>query len=94
MQYLESQMYVSPIASIGVPAIINQNNYGYGEMAYLMKFGTQAGVLIGYDNYLKTSVRFGLLYSKNGQIYRDVLLGLTHRKAVTLHYIKLPVVYR
>jgi hypothetical protein len=94
LQYLESQTYVSPIVSFGMPAIIKQNNYGYAEMAYLMKSGMQAGILIGYDNYLKTGLRFGLIYSRNGQIYRDVLHGLTHRKAVTLHYINLPVVYR
>ena len=94
LQYLESQLYVSPVVSFGVPAIIKQNNYGYAEMAYLMKSGGQAGVLVGYDNYLKTSFRFGIIYSKNGQIYRDVLHGLSHRKAVTLHYINLPVVYR
>ena len=94
LQYKTGQLYISPIINIGAPAIINQNNFGFSEMAYNVKLGGQAGLLLGYDNYLKTSFRFGLLYGQFGQSYSDVLLGLPHKKNISLHYINVPVVYK
>ena len=94
LQYKTGQLYVSPVINIGAPAIINQNNFGFSEMAYNIKVGGQAGLLFGYDNYLKTSFRFGVLYGQFGQAYSDILLGLTHKKNITLRYINVPVVYK
>lgn len=94
MQYKTGQLYISPVISLGLPAIINQNNYGFGEMAYDLKTGGQAGVLFGYDNYLKTSFRYGVLYSEIGQRYSDILLDIPHEKNITLEYIQVPVVYK
>lgn len=94
LQYKTGQLYISPTISIGAPAIINQNNYGFGEMAYGIKLGGQAGLLFGYDNYLKSSFRFGVLYSRVGQAYSDVLLDVPHKKDITLDYIQVPMVYK
>ncbi len=94
LQYKKGQFYISPLVSAGLPAILNQNNYGYGEMAYGVKVGWKAGVLMGYDDYLKTSFRFGVLYSEIGQRYSDVLLGDPHKKEINLKYFELPVVYK
>ncbi len=94
LQYKKGQFYISPVASVGLPAIINQNNYGFGEMNYGVKIGWKAGFLAGYDNYLKSSFRFGILYSNMGQKYSDVLLGLPHKKEVKFKYVEIPVVYK
>lgn len=94
LQYRKGQLYLSPIINIGAPAIINQNNFGFSEMAYGIKVGGQAGLLMGYDNYIKSSFRFGVLYSKLGQKYSDVLLGTPHEKDITLNYINVPIVYK
>ncbi len=94
LQYKKNQFYISPVGSVGLPAIINQNNYGFSEMDYRIKISWKAGILGGYDNYLKSSFRFGILYSNVGQKYSDVLLGLPHEKEVRLKYIEIPVVYK
>ncbi len=94
LQYKKGQFYISPVGSLGVPAIINQNNYGFSEMNYGVKIGWKAGVLVGYDNYLKSSFRFGVLYSNVGQKYSDVLLGFSHKKEIAFKYIEIPVVYK
>ena len=94
MQYKTDQLYISPVFNIGLPMIVNQNNYGYSEMAYKLQIGGQAGISMGYDNYLKYSYRFGVLISKFGQSYSDNLLGLPHEKSVSLTYINIPVVYK
>ncbi|MGE5357198.1 MAG: outer membrane beta-barrel protein [Deltaproteobacteria bacterium] len=94
LQYKTGQLYVSPVINFGAPAIINQNNFGFSEMAYNIKPGGQAGIQFGYDNYLKSSFRFGVLYSHFGQSYSDVLSGLPHKKNITLKYINIPVVYK
>ncbi len=94
LQYKTDKLYISPFASIGASAILNQNNFGFGEMAYKFKPGKQAGILVGSDNYLKTSFRFGVIYSEIGQKYYDILLEIPHEKDVSLSYIQLPVVYK
>ncbi len=94
MQYKTGQLYISPVVSAGFPAILNQNNYGFGEMGYQFKIGGHAGVLFGYDNYLKSSFRFGVLYSELGQKYSDILLETPHKKNITFHYIQIPAVYK
>lgn len=94
LQYKTGQFYLSPSVSIGAPAVINQNNYGFGEMAYGIKLGGQTGILFGYDNYLKSSFRFGVLYSRVGQVYSDVLLNVPHNKNITLDYLQVPVVFK
>lgn len=94
LQYKTGQLYISPVINIGAPAIINQNNFGFSEMAYNVKVGGHAGLLLGYDNYLKTSFRFGVLYSQVGQAYSDVLLGSPHKKNISLRYINIPLVYK
>jgi len=94
LQYKTNKLYLSPFASIGATAILNQNNFGYGEMAYKFKLGKQAGILLGEDNYLKTSFRFGVIYSEIGQKYSDILLEIPHEKEITLTYIQVPVAYK
>jgi hypothetical protein len=94
LQYKTGQLYISPVINVGAPAIINQNNFGFSEMAYKIKVGGQAGFLFGYDNYLKKSFRFGVLYGQLGQSYSDILLGLPHKKTITLSYINIPIVYK
>ncbi len=94
LQYKTGKLYLSPYASIGASAILNQNNFGFGEMAYQFKLGKEAGILFGYDNYLKTSYRFGVIYAEIGQKYGDVLLEIPHEKEITLTYIQVPVVYK
>ncbi|MEZ4907318.1 MAG: outer membrane beta-barrel protein [Saprospiraceae bacterium] len=94
MQYKTDQLYISPVLNIGLPMIVNQNNYGFSEMAYKLKFGGQAGLFLGYDNYLKYSFRLGLLVSQFGQSYSDNLLGVPHDKKVNLSYIHIPIVFK
>lgn len=94
LQYKTGKLYLSPFASVGASAILNQNNFGFGEMGYKFKLGKQAGLLFGYDNYLKTSFRFGIIYSEIGQLYSDVLLYIPHEKDVSLTYIQIPAVYK
>lgn len=92
--YNPKQLFISTVFSLGSTAIANQNNYGFGEMAYGVKLGSQTGVLFGYDKYLKTSLRYGILVSRFGQKYHDKLLGVHHEKEITLDYIQIPVVYK
>jgi len=94
LQYKTNKLYLSPFVSIGASAILNQNNFGFGEMAYKFKPGKQAGILFGRDNYLKTSFRFGIIYSEIGQKYADILLDIPHEKDVSLTYIQIPVAYK
>jgi len=94
LQYKTGQLYLSPFIAVGAPAILNQNNFGFGEMAYKLKVGKQAGIMFGYDSYLKTSFRFGILYSEVGQKYGDILINTPHEKDIHLTYIHIPAVYK
>lgn len=94
LQYKTHQLFISPTASFGLPMIINQNNYGFGEMAYMVKVGGQYGIQVGYDNYLKSSYKIGLLYCQFGQSYSDILLQEPHEKKVSLNYFCVPFTYK
>lgn len=94
VQFNKYQYYISPFVSVGAPAILNQNNLGFGEMDYKLKPGGKIGILIGKENFFKTSFRFGLIFAKVGQVYRDVLLRLPHEKNISLTYIQIPFTYK
>ena len=94
LEYNEKQFLISPVASIGFPLIANQNNYGYSELAYKVKPGGHIGVMFGFEKYLKTSFKVGILYAFQGQNYKDVIYGLDHEKDISLNYIQIPFIYK
>jgi hypothetical protein len=95
LQHKPNQLFVSPEFSLGNAVIINQNNYGYSEMKYLLTPGWQAGALVGWDSYLQQSLKTGILVSKWGQHYRDVLLsGDRVEKDVNIYYVQIPATFK
>jgi len=94
VQFAKYQYYFSPFISVGLPAILNQNNLGFGEMDYKLNPGGKIGILVGKEDFFKTSFRLGLIFAKVGQNYGDVLLHLPHEKKISLLYIQVPISYK
>lgn len=94
LEYKDNQFLISPVVSIGLPLIANQNNYGYSELAYKMKIGGHIGIMFGYERYLKSSFKVGVLYAFQGQNYKDVIYNLEHEKKISLTYIQIPALYK
>ncbi|MBC8172984.1 MAG: PorT family protein [Chitinophagales bacterium] len=86
--------------------ILNQNNYGYSEMGYELKFGAYPGLAFGYNITPMHGVQIEMNYAMLGQNYfdrmRDFSLGDTIGKPVKvdtyryvkLNYLHIPVLYR
>jgi hypothetical protein len=94
LQHKPNQMFVSPEISNGFSFILNQNNYGYSELNSAMTWGGQFGVMVGWDNYLQHTIKTGLIVSKYGQHYSDVLSDQKVTKKVNLYYVQLPFTYK
>lgn len=94
LQHKPGQLFLSPEISFGPSFIINQNNYGYSEMKYLFTPGAQYGAMIGWDNYLKTSFKTGIIISQWGQRYDEVVEGRAISKKVRINYIQIPATYK
>lgn len=94
LEHKPRQWFISPEISLGMPAILNQNNYGYSEMKYSPTFGGQIGVLVGWDYYLKYSYKTGILISQWGQDYVDVLSNRKAKKNIRNYYVQVPFSYK
>jgi len=94
LEHKPKQMFISPEISLGTPFIINQNNYGYTEMGNDLTFGYQIGVMLGWDYFLKKSMKTGLLLSKWGQHYSEVINDKSTKKKVNNFYLQIPITYK
>jgi hypothetical protein len=94
LQHKPGQLFLSPELSFGTSFIVNQNNYGYSEMGYLLTYGAQYGAMIGWDNYLQKSFKTGIIVSQWGQRYQEVVEGQNITKAVRMYYVQIPATYK
>jgi len=94
LQLKPKQLFISPVFSVGTSLILNQNNYGFSDLAYKLKVSGTMGVLVGWDYYLKQSYTTGILISKWGQNYDDILSRIHVQKKVSNTYIQIPFQYK
>jgi len=94
LEFNYKQIYLSPFASFGSPAIIRQNNYGYSTMAYQATPGFQTGVYFGRDRNVKRSFKTGVILSFWGQYYRDTFSGKKVEKTINNRYLQIPLIYK
>ena len=94
LEHKPKQWFISPEISLGTSVILNQNNYGYSELGYRATFGGQLGVMVGWDYYLKQSVKTGILVTMWGQNYSDLLGQYRVEKHVQNYYLQLPFAYK
>lgn len=94
LEHKPKQPFLSPFVSMGIPTIINQNNYGYSEPGYSLTFGWQTGVMVGWDYFLKQSYKTGIILSKWGQHYSDELDHYQTKKIVDNYYVQVPFSYK
>ena len=94
LQHKPNQLFISPELSNGTSFILNQNNYGYSELKNSLTWGGQFGVMVGWDSFLKHTIKTGLIVSKWGQHYDDVLTGKQVAKNVDLYYVQIPFTYK
>jgi hypothetical protein len=94
LEHKPKQLFISPELSFGTPIILNQNNYGYSELGYELTFGGQAGVMVGWDYFLKQSFKTGILVSKWGQHYNDILADKRVKKNINNYYLQIPATYK
>lgn len=94
LQHKPRQMFLSPELSFGTSFIVNQNNYGYSEMAYQLTYGGQYGAIIGWDNYLQQAIKTGIIVSQWGQHYNEVVEGKNIAKSIRLYYVQIPFTYK
>ena len=94
LEHKPNQIFISPELSLGSPIIINQNNYGYDELGLDFTFGGHIGVMVGWDYYLKRSFKTGLLVSKWGQHYSDVIRNAPVSKNINAYYLQVPAIYK
>ncbi|MFN0275334.1 MAG: porin family protein [Chitinophagales bacterium] len=87
--------------------IFNQNNYGYSEMDYELKFGANPGLAAGYNFTNNYGVELGLCYAMLGQNYFDRIRDFGPIDPVTgkpdkvetfryikLNYLQVPILFR
>lgn len=99
---LQSQNYEEDVrrfyggAQVGfnLPAIVNQNNYGYSELDYMVKTSMSFGLHAGLDIHNKHMIQIGVQYSQLGQDYKDVIGNVDNEKQVDLGYLHIPVTYK
>jgi opacity protein-like surface antigen len=95
--------------NIGVNSvwILNQNNYGFSEMDYELKFGAIAGLAGGYNFTPNAGIELQLNYAMLGQNYFDVIRDFGPIDSVTgkpdktdtyryvkMSYLQVPVLFR
>jgi hypothetical protein len=94
------QIVVSPGMSMGgkfeVPENPQSLDPGWVALKKTFTFGMDAGVTFGYNFTEKVGVNLGLLYSKQGQHYKDYTWTIgkdnaTWKRKVALNYLKLPL---
>lgn len=86
--------------------IFNQNNYGYSEMDYNLKFGANAGLALGYNFQPNYGLEVEFNYVMMGQNYYDKIrdfgpLGPDNKpkkvdtyRYISLNYLQIPVLFR
>ena len=95
LEHKPNQLFISPVLSLGTPFILNQTNYGFSELKYELTFGGQFGIMVGWDQYLKNSLKTGIMISNWGQNYHDVLwYGFAAEKKINNYYLQIPGTYK
>jgi hypothetical protein len=94
------QVVVSPGMSMGgkyeVPENLQSSNSDWTPLKKKFTFGMDAGATFGYNVTEKIEVSLGLMYSKQGQSYKDYTWTIgnenaTWQRKVSLNYLKIPL---
>lgn len=94
------QIVVSPGMTMGgkfeVPENPQSSDPGWVALKKNFSFGLDAGATFGYNFSKKLEVNLGLIYSKQGQHYKDYTWTIgnwneTWKRKVDLNYLKLPL---
>ena len=89
-----SRFYVGGGGAAQLALILNQNNYGFAELAYDAKIGFQAGPKIGFEWNNYNQVESGIIWTTLGQRYEDNIRNILNEKVVELQYVYFPVLYK
>lgn len=88
------RLYYGGEVGFSLPAIFNQNNYGYSELNYKLSGDIQLEIHAGIDIHAKQYIQVGLQYSGAGQKYQDIIADRVNEKDVMLSYLQMPITYK
>lgn len=88
------RLYYGGEIGFSLPAIFNQNNYGYSELNYKLSSDYQFEIHAGIDIHVKHIFQVGLQYSGAGQKYQDIISNQVNEKDVMLSYLQMPITYK
>lgn len=88
------RLYGGVELGLSLPAILNQNNYGYSELNYKVSTATQFSVHAGLDIHTKHSIQLGLQFGTSGQNYKDIIGDTENDKEVNFTYLYMPLTYK
>ena len=90
----QGKIYLGGTAGINGIFILNQNNYGQSELDYDTKTGSVYGLQLGYYLNSKNAINVEILFSNQGQAYKDEISNETLNKDVDLSYLMIPLTFK
>ena len=91
---IRNRIFIGGNGAPQIALILNQNNYGYSELAYRPKIGFQIGPKIGYEWNNYNQIEIGANWTTLGQSYEDNIQNVVNEKVVELDYVYFPVLYK
>lgn len=88
------KLYGGAEIGLSLPAILNQNNYGYSELNYKVSTAVQFSVHAGVDIHNKHNIQAGIQFGSSGQSYKDIIGDTENEKEVNFTYLYVPITYK
>ncbi len=89
-----AQLYVGARAGIGLPAIINQNNYGQSELDYNISVKPIGSILLGYNLSDDNEIQLRMAYRGTGQSYTGTAQSTMYDRTIRSSSLNIAVAYR
>lgn len=93
--FAQSQLYFGA-SGLGITTwTTNQNNYGFQEMDYAVRFGFGGNVTIGFDFNDHLGLKTEIGWASLGQNYKDTFGDTnTIRRNISMNYLQIPLLFK
>lgn len=94
MTTCEAQAFIGARVGFGLPAIINQNNYGQSELDYNIIVKPMGSVMFGYNLESDNELQFRIAYRGMGQSYTGTAQSTTYDRKIKTSALELTLAYK